>query len=64
MGTENGNSTWELPLFQMTCMRACVHAKSTLCDPMDYSLRGSAVPGILQARMLEWVTIVPSRGSS
>ena len=29
----------------------------TLCDPMDGSLRGSPVPGILQARTLEWVAI-------
>ena len=27
----------------------------TLCDPLDGSPSGSAVPGILQARMLEWV---------
>ena len=26
-----------------------------LCDPIDGSLSGSSVPGILQARMLEWV---------
>ena len=29
----------------------------TLCDPIDGSPPGSAVPGILQARILEWVTI-------
>ena len=29
----------------------------TLCDPMDCSLPGSPVPGILQARTLEWVAI-------
>ena len=29
----------------------------TLCDPMDRSLPGSPVPGILQARTLEWVAI-------
>ena len=29
----------------------------TLCDPIDSSLPGSAVPGILQARTLEWVAI-------
>ena len=29
----------------------------TLCDPMDCSLPGSSVPGILQARTLEWVAI-------
>ena len=29
----------------------------TLCDPIDGSLPGSSVPGILQARVLEWVAI-------
>ena len=29
----------------------------TLCDPMDGSPSGSPVPGILQARTLEWVAI-------
>ena len=29
----------------------------TLCDPIDGSLLGSSVPGILQARILEWVAI-------
>ena len=29
----------------------------TLCNPIDGSLPGSAVPGILQARTLEWVAI-------
>ena len=29
----------------------------TLCDPTDGSPPGSAVPGILQARTLEWVAI-------
>ena len=27
----------------------------TLCDPIDGSPTGSSVPGILQARILEWV---------
>ena len=36
----------------------------TLCDPMDCSLPGSSVHGILQARMLEWVAMPFSRGSS
>ena len=35
-----------------------------LCDPMDCSSPGSSVHGILQARILEWVTIPFSRGSS
>ena len=34
----------------------------TLCDPMDYSLPGSSVHGILQARILEWVSIPFSGG--
>ena len=29
----------------------------TLCDPIDGSPSGSTIPGILQARMLEWVAI-------
>ena len=29
----------------------------TLCDPIDESPPGSAIPGILQARTLEWVAI-------
>ena len=36
----------------------------TLCDPMDCSLPGSSVHGILQATILEWVAISFSRGSS
>ena len=35
-----------------------------LCDPVDCSLPGSSVHRILQARILEWVTISFSRGSS
>ena len=34
------------------------------CDAMDYSPPGSSVHGILQARILEWVAIPFSRGSS
>ena len=36
----------------------------TLCDPMDCSLPGSSLHGILQARVLEWVAISFSSGSS
>ena len=36
----------------------------TLCDPVDCSLPGSSVRGIFQARVLEWVSISFSRGSS
>ena len=36
----------------------------TPCDSTDYSLPGSSVHGVLQARVLEWVAISFSRGSS
>ena len=36
----------------------------TLWDPLDRSPPGSAVHGILQARVLEWVAMPSSRGSS
>ena len=36
----------------------------TLCDPMDCSLPDSSVHGIFQARVLEWIAISSSRGSS
>ena len=36
----------------------------TLCDAMDYGPPGSSAHGILQARILEWVAISLSRGSS
>ena len=35
-----------------------------LCDPTDCSPPGSSLHGILQARLLEWVAILSSRGSS
>ena len=36
----------------------------TLCDPLGHRLPGSSVHGILQARILEWIAIPFSRGSS
>ena len=33
----------------------------TLCDPIDSSPPGSSVPGILQARVLQWVAVSLSR---
>ena len=39
-------------------LRSC----PTLCDPIDRSPTGSALPGILQARTLEWVAISFSNG--
>ena len=51
----------------VSSLTVCVLAAQsclTLCDPMDYSLPGSSVHEILQATILEWVTICFSRGSS
>jgi len=47
--------------YQLTAVAAAA-AKSlqscpTLCDPIDGSPAGSPVPGILQARILEWIAI-------
>ena len=49
-------------LFNMLFAAAAAAAKSlqscpTLCNPIDSSPSGSPVPGILQARILEWVAI-------
>ena len=42
----------------------CAQACMTLCDPMDCSPPGSTIQGIFQARILEWVAVSSSRGSS
>ena len=42
----------------------CAQSCPTLCDPMDCSPPGSSVHGVSQARILEWVAISFSRGSS
>ena len=39
-------------------------SSATLCDPMGCSLPGFSIHGIFQARVLEWVAIFFSRGSS
>jgi hypothetical protein len=49
-------------LYHLFLPSVCVHAKllqscPTLCYPMDCSMLGSSVYGILQARILEWVAI-------
>ena len=47
---------WDLCLATQSCL--------TLCDPLDCSPPGSSVHGTLQARTLQWVAILSSRGSS
>ena len=55
----------KLPM--QSSLRVCAKSLQsclTLYDPMDCSPPGSSVHGILQARILEWVAIPFSRGSS
>ena len=53
-----------LPFLSLKVKVLVVHSYLTLCDPIDFSPLGSSVHGILQARILEWVAIPFSRGSS
>ena len=41
----------------MLCCAKSLQSWPTLCDPIDSSPPGSPIPGILQARTLEWVAI-------
>ena len=68
------SSEWEFLLFPMVNTFGVVSVLDipcsvtqscpTLYDPMDYRPLDSSVRGIFQARILEWVTISFSRGSS
>ena len=51
---------WKSKSLAIFCAQSCL----TLCDPMDCSPSGSSLHGILQARILEWVAVSSSRGSS
>ena len=55
---------WALvfPLYVCVCVLVA-QLCPILCNSVDYSLPGSSVHGILQARILEWVVIPFSRGS-
>ena len=63
-------------VYVLTCIYTHIHTQlymlcaesfqscPTLCDPMDHSLPGSSVFGILQATTLEWISMPSSKGSS
>ena len=53
-------------LDRLVCYRLVLVAQSYLafCNPVDNSPLGSSVPGVLQARILEWIAVPSSRGSS
>ena len=44
-------------LYRLAAAAKSLQSCPTLCDPIDSSPLGSSVPGILQARTLEWVAI-------
>ena len=77
--TASSNKTcWSYSLLYSQCLgKVLAHSKDsmkwrsevaqlcpTLCDPIDCSLPGFSIHGIVQARVLEWVAISFSRGSS
>ena len=47
------NLNWDAAAAAAKSLQSC----PTLCDPIDGSPLGSLIPGILQARKLEWVAI-------
>ena len=55
---------WWLMLSWALCVCEVAQSCLTLCNPVDCSLPGSSLHGILQARILEWVSISFSRVSS
>ena len=67
-------SFWHLPYYVITLIHTYMNNIQkwshfcescwTLCDPMDCNLSGFSDHGIFQARILEWVAISLSRGSS
>ena len=56
----HNRNIYTLVFIPHSCTAAAKSLQScpTLCDPIDGSPPGSSVPGILQARTLEWVAIV------
>ena len=54
-GRKESDTTEQLNIH--TAAAKSLHSCPTLCDPLDGSPPGSAIPGILQARTLEWVAI-------
>ena len=57
-------SSWDARLEICVCAVLVTQSCPTLCNPMDWSPPGSSVHGIFLGRILEWVAISSSRGSS
>ena len=58
LNSQGSQICWEGGYVPAKSLQSCL----TLCDAMDSSWPGSLVHGILQARILEWVTMPSSRG--
>ena len=52
------------PVLVVVCGVLVIQPCPTLCNPMDCSLPGSSIHGILQARILKLVAMPSARGSS
>ena len=61
---DDSNAQWKFDAWCVYEEREVTQLCLTLCDPMGYSLPGSSIHGIVQARVLEWVAISFSRESS
>ena len=48
-------------VLELLSFNSSLNGVRLFCDPMDYSLPGSSVHGILQARILDWVAIPSSK---
>ena len=57
---EGGHKTGDMP--DSAAAAKSLQSCPTLCDPIDGSPPGSFVPGILQARILEWVCQILEAG--
>ena len=72
VGKEDSQADWSLwsIMSLRACWQSCIHACLvaqlclTFCDPVDCHPPGSSVHGILQARIVEWVAISYTWGSS
>ena len=65
-GAERQNSTFPSPASsrRVAVTELVIQSCPTLCSPTDCSPPGSSLHGILQPRILEWVAISSSEGSS
>ena len=80
MATHSSTLAWKIPWTEKPCKIQSMGSQRvghdwvtsfkslqscpTLCDPFDYAPPGSSVHEILQARILEWVAMLSSRGFS